>query len=99
MVSADEMEMIAIDQTDVIEILNIRFQSVPDDVIFAIKQIQKLDVLERLILVAANAADWHIFLEELNEGETSFRVLGERFDPINQRATDHRATDQHQRKG
>lgn len=76
-----EKDMLAQDQVEVIEVLRLRFHDIPEDVIDKIKAIQQLDVLQRLILVAANAADWHVFLEELQEGAASFRLLGERFDP------------------
>lgn len=86
MLSLDEKNMLAQDQADVLEIVRIRFGDVPEEVVEKIISIQQLDVLQRLILVAANAADWPIFLEELLEGETSFRLLGERFDPIDYNA-------------
>lgn len=81
MFAANEEEMLALDQADVLEILRMRFQTIPEEIVNEIRSTQQLDVLQRLILVAANAADWQVFLEELHEGETSFRLLGERFDP------------------
>jgi hypothetical protein len=78
----DEKDMLIQDQADVLEILRMRFLHVPEEIVEKIRSIQQLDVLQRLILVAANAADWSIFREELQEGEASFRLLGERFDPI-----------------
>jgi hypothetical protein len=81
MFAANDEEMLALDQADVLEILRMRFHTIPAEIVNKIKAIRQLDVLQRLILVAANAADWQVFLEELREGETSFRLLGERFDP------------------
>ncbi len=78
----DDKEMLSQDQEDVLEILRMRFLIVPDDVEAKITSIQNSNELQRLILVAANAASWNVFHEELDEGEASFRLLGERFDPI-----------------
>ncbi|MEX2460322.1 MAG: hypothetical protein WD469_03330 [Paenibacillaceae bacterium] len=86
MSSLDEKEMLAQDQGDVLEILRMRFRDVPDEIVEKITSIQQLEVLQRLILVAANATNWTIFLEELQENESSFRLLGERFDPIDHNA-------------
>ncbi|MEX1029484.1 MAG: hypothetical protein WDZ91_05485 [Paenibacillaceae bacterium] len=86
MASLDEKDMLAQDQEDVLEILRMRFEVIPEEVVVKITSIQKLDELQRLILVAANATDWSIFLEELQEGEDSFRLLGQRFDPIDHNA-------------
>ncbi|MEX2415551.1 MAG: hypothetical protein WD424_05355 [Paenibacillaceae bacterium] len=86
MASLDEKDMLAQDQEDVLEILRMRFEVIPEGIVAKIMSIQKLDELQRLILVAANATDWTIFLEELQEGEDSFRLLGQRFDPIDHSA-------------
>lgn len=77
-----EQDMLNQDRDDVIEVLRIRFHNIPEEIVDSINNIQQLEVLQRLVLVAANAADWNVFLEELQEGEASFRLLGERFDPI-----------------
>lgn len=47
--------------------------------------IQDLDVLDRLFLVAVNAANWDVFEAELNEGKDSFKMVGDGFDPLAQR--------------
>jgi hypothetical protein len=41
-----------------------------------------MNTLQRLSLAAANAANWDIFLEELQSGKESFRLLGEEFNPL-----------------
>jgi hypothetical protein len=70
------------DREDLIALLQIRFGKIYPEVIEAIYKINKLDTLERLILVAANAQNLSVFIEELQEGQESFRILGDRFNPI-----------------
>lgn len=70
------------DREDLIAILRMRFGQVPTGLIEAVYEMNELDTLERLILVAANAPSLKIFLEELEEGNGSFRIMGERFNPI-----------------
>ena len=70
------------DREDLIALLKMRFASIPPGVIDAIYQLNSLDALERLILVAANAPNFTVFLEEMEESEGSFRIAGERFNPI-----------------
>lgn len=72
------------DREDLIAILKMRFSYIAPGVISAIYEISELDTLERLILVAANAPNLKVFLEELEEGSGNFRILGERFNPIEQ---------------
>jgi hypothetical protein len=59
-----------------------RFGDIPTGVIEAVYKMNELDTLERLILVAANAPTLKVFLEEMEEGDGSFRIIGERFNPI-----------------
>jgi len=70
------------DREDLIQILRMRFGEIAPGIIEKIYEISDLDTLERLILVAANAPTLRIFLEELEAGEGSFRLVGERFNPI-----------------
>ncbi|MFC3040629.1 hypothetical protein ACFOGI_10260 [Virgibacillus xinjiangensis] len=70
------------DREDLISILKMRFGKVPPKVVESIYEMNDLDTLERLILVAANAPSLKVFLEELEEGEGSFRITGERFNPL-----------------
>lgn len=70
------------DREDLIALLRMRFGEIPPSIIKEIYELSELDTLERLILVAANAANLKIFLEELEEGSGNFRILGERFNPI-----------------
>lgn len=77
-----EEAMLVQDREDLIALLQIRFKVISPEVIEAIYKISKLDTLERLILVAANAQSLGVFIEELQEGQESFRILGDRFNPI-----------------
>ncbi|MEN1969421.1 hypothetical protein WMZ97_15265 [Lentibacillus sp. N15] len=70
------------DREDLIAVLRMRFGDVPAGVIDAIYKINDMNTLERLILVAANAPELRIFLEEMEEGSGTFKILGERFNPI-----------------
>ncbi|QHS22469.1 hypothetical protein GWK91_05665 [Virgibacillus sp. MSP4-1] len=72
------------DREDLIALVTMRFGDLPPEVIQDIYKKNKLDDIERLFLVAGNAPDFKTFLEELQEGEGSFKVLGERFNPIAQ---------------
>ncbi len=81
MAASQEEEILIEDRRDVLEVLSMRFGTVPEDIMRQIEAVRQPEAMQRLILVAANAADWDVFLEELREGEASFRILGERFDP------------------
>lgn len=70
------------DREDLIAILHMRFGDVPPALVEQIYELNDLDTLERLILVAANAPNFNIFLEEMEEGSGGFRITGERFNPI-----------------
>lgn len=70
------------DREDLIAILQMRFGSIPGELIEDIYSINDMDSLQHLILSAANAANWHVFLEEFNSGRDSFRLLGENFNPL-----------------
>lgn len=70
------------DREDLISVLRLRFGTLNPGIIESIYKLDDLDTLERLILVAANAPTLSIFLEELEEGKGSFRIMGERFNPI-----------------
>lgn len=70
------------DREDLISILKMRFGDMPPKVIEEIYAISSYETLERLILVASNVPSLKVFLEELKEGEGSFRILGDRFNPI-----------------
>lgn len=72
------------DREDLITVLKIRFGELPTHLTEAVYNISDLQTLERLILVAANAPDIHVFIEELEEGEGAFKLTGERFNPIRQ---------------
>lgn len=70
------------DREDLIAVLRMRFGDISTETIEGIYELNELDTLERLILVAANAPTLQIFLEEMEEGDESFRITGERFNPL-----------------
>lgn len=64
---------LAQDREDLLNVLEMRFGGVPYDVRSAILQIRDPDILERLILIAANAPDWDAFEQEWQE-RGGFRI-------------------------
>ncbi|MFD2760802.1 hypothetical protein [Lentibacillus juripiscarius] len=70
------------DREDLLAILKMRFGEIPPKIIESIYDIKEYDTLERLILVASNAPSLKIFLEEMEAGSGSFKILGERFNPV-----------------
>ncbi len=74
--------MLVDDREDLIAVLRMRFGDIPARMITEIYDIQELGTLQRLILAAANATSWKVFLEEFQEGKESFRIIGEDFNPL-----------------
>lgn len=70
------------DREDLIAVLQMRFGYIPGELIAKIYEIDDLNTLQRLIISAANAADWNVFARELNVGKNSFRLVGENFNPL-----------------
>jgi hypothetical protein len=70
------------DREDLIAVLRMRFGRISGDVIERIYEISDMNTLQRLILAAANAANWDVFREELAAGDESFKLLGEGFNPL-----------------
>jgi hypothetical protein len=70
------------DMTDLLGILSTRFGTVPQNVQLKVKGISDLDVMDRLFLVAVNAADLAVFVTELFDGQQSFKIIGEDFNPL-----------------
>ncbi|WP_033829487.1 hypothetical protein [Bacillus andreraoultii] len=70
------------DREELIYVLRLRFGEIASGIIETIYQISELQTLERLILVAVNAPTLKVFLEELEAGEESYRIVGDRFNPI-----------------
>jgi hypothetical protein len=73
------------DREDLIAVLRMRFGYIPGEMIEDIYSIDDMNSLQRLILSAANAASWEIFLEDFNVGRNSFRLMGENFNPLSDR--------------
>ncbi|WP_040204600.1 hypothetical protein [Neobacillus jeddahensis] len=82
MFSFESDALLVNDREDLIAILQMRFGSIPGEMIEDIYSIEDMNSLQRLILSAANAANWNVFLEEFHSGETSYRLLGENFNPL-----------------
>ncbi|WP_245954968.1 hypothetical protein [Fontibacillus phaseoli] len=70
------------DREDLLALLEMRFETVPGSVREQIGRMDDLNELQRLILAACNAAEWEVFREELNAGKGSFKLTGERFNPV-----------------
>lgn len=77
-----EQEALKIDKEDLLAVLHMRFGDIPAAVREKVENIDKLDTVERLIIVAANVPTWDVFLQELKEGKDSFRVAGQMYDPL-----------------
>ncbi|MFD0824797.1 hypothetical protein ACT8ZR_03920 [Neobacillus sp. M.A.Huq-85] len=85
MFSFQDDALLVDDREDLIAVLRMRFGSIPGEMIENIYEINEMNSLQRLILSAANAANWDVFLEDFNEGRDSFRLLGEDFNPLRDR--------------
>jgi hypothetical protein len=70
------------DREDLIALLQIRFGSIPGEIIEKIYFINDMNSLQRLILSAANAPNWDVFLEEFHADGNSYRLVGENFNPL-----------------
>jgi hypothetical protein len=70
------------DREDLIAVLRMRFGDIPGEMIEQIYEIGDMNTLQRLILAAANASSWNVFLDEMQAGEDSFRLVGEDFNPM-----------------
>lgn len=82
MFSFEQEPLLVEDREDLIAVLKMRFQEVPPAVIEDIYDIHDANVLQRLILVAANARNWEVFMEELQSGEKGGKIVGERYFPF-----------------
>jgi hypothetical protein len=80
--SFESDSMLVDDREDLIAVLQMRFGNVPGEMIQRIYKIADYHILQRLILAAANAASWNVFLAEFQAGDNSFRLLGEEFNPL-----------------
>nr|WP_099361071.1 hypothetical protein [Fredinandcohnia onubensis] len=82
MFSMENDAMLIDDREDLIAVLRMRFGDIPGKMIEEIYEIQDMSTLQRLILAAANASSWKVFLEEFQAGTQSFRLVGEDFNPL-----------------
>lgn len=82
MFSFENDSLLVDDREDLIAVLRMRFGDIPGEMIQQIYDIDDMNMLQRLILAAANAPNWDIFVEEFQTGKDSFRLLGEEFNPL-----------------
>ncbi len=82
MLSMEQEARLVGDREDLVTVLQMRFGTVPGDMIQAIYEISDFHLLQRLILAAANAADWQTFIQELDEGHHAVRLVGDSYDPL-----------------
>lgn len=82
MFSFEKESMLVEDREDLIAVIQMRFGNVPGEMIEEIYQIDDSQSLQRLILAAANAHSFEVFLDELKNGRDSFRIAGEEFNPL-----------------
>jgi hypothetical protein len=74
--------MLADDREDLIAVLQMRFGRISGEMIVKIYEIDDMNTLQRLIIAAANASSWKVFLQEFEDGVGSYRLLGENFNPL-----------------
>lgn len=82
MFSMENDAMLIDDREDLIAVIRMRFGDIPGKMVEEIYEIQDMSTLQRLILAAANASSWEVFLEEFQAGTQSFRLVGEDFNPL-----------------
>lgn len=70
------------DREDLIAVLQMRFGTLPGEMIQKIYEINDMNTLQRLILSAANSANWDVFVEDFNVSKDSYRLLGDNFNPL-----------------
>lgn len=70
------------DREDLLHVLRMRFGEIAPGIVEKVYEMNDLDTLERLILVAANAPTLKVFIEEMESDDDSFKIVGERFNPM-----------------
>jgi hypothetical protein len=70
------------DREDLIAVIRMRFGEISGEMIQQIYSIEDYHILQGLIIAAANATTWNVFLEEFQARDKSFRLLGEDFNPL-----------------
>ena len=78
----NDASALEVDREDLLGLLTMRFGNPTQAVEDKINSIEDVSTLERLILVAANVSTWKGFLEELQGGPESFRIVGSMYDPL-----------------
>jgi len=77
-----KQDALATDKEDLMGLLELRFGALPEGVPDVIASIADGNVLERLILVAANVPTWDAFASELMQRDAAFRIVGNQYQPF-----------------
>ncbi|KUO96367.1 hypothetical protein [Ferroacidibacillus organovorans] len=77
-----QQDALATDKDDLTGLLNLRFGTVPQEVLEQIERITDANALERLVLVAANVPNWEAFIMELEGSASAFRIVGTQYQPF-----------------
>ena len=91
MFSFENDALLVDDREDLIAVLQMRFGDATTELIEKIYEINDIHILQRLILAAANAANWTVFLNEFHASNHAFRLLGEDFNPLRDRLKGRRS--------
>ncbi len=75
-------EAIQTDRADLLALLEIRFGEIPEPVRQVIMDMKDRNMLERLIVVAANVPKIELFTDEIKVGPAAFRIVGNNYNPI-----------------
>lgn len=78
----NDEQYLDVDRGDLKAILDMRFGESPLEITHKIDHIQDLNQLQRLIIVACNAPEWNVFLEELYQDDQANKLVGDRFNPM-----------------
>lgn len=78
----NDEQYLDLDREDLNAILDMRFGEIPLQIAQKIASLQDLNQLQRLIIVACNAPEWNVFLEELYQDDQANKLVGDRFNPM-----------------
>ncbi len=75
-------DVLEIDRNDLLTILHMRFGSLDAQTLGMIENAREREVLERWILIAANATSLDAVKDEMEQGARVFSIFGEQFNPL-----------------
>ena len=81
MFSFESDALLVDDREDLIALLQMRFGNLTGEMIEKIYEINDMNHLQRLILSAANAANWNVFLDEFNAQGKVVTASGRKLQP------------------